>query len=57
MALRELCVVLAIWMTFNQNCLDNDWARRRVKNVEQPLAMQMVVDRLRLYQGWRRVRD
>ena len=52
-ALRELCVVLAIWMTFNQNCLDNDWARRRVKNVEQPLAMQMVVDRLRLYQGWR----
>lgn len=52
-ALRELCVLLAIWMAFNQNCLDNDWARRRVKNVEQPLALQMVVDRLRLYQGWR----
>jgi predicted DCC family thiol-disulfide oxidoreductase YuxK len=52
-ALRELCVLLAIYMTFNQICLDNDWARRRAKNVEQPLALQMVVDRLRLYQGWR----
>jgi len=53
LALRELTVLAAIWMTFNQICMDNDWARRRIAGVEQPLALQMVVDRLRLYQGWR----
>ena len=53
LGLRELCVLLAMWMTFNQICLDNDWAHRRVRNVWQPLALEMVVDRLRLYQGWR----
>jgi len=52
-ALREVCVLCAIWMAFNQICLDNEWARRRIGGVVQPLPLQMVVDRLRLYQGWR----
>jgi predicted DCC family thiol-disulfide oxidoreductase YuxK len=52
-ALREVLVILAMVMTFNQILLDNDWARRHLPHVHQPLAMQVVMDRLRLYQGWR----
>ena len=53
MALRELLVVLAAMMTVNQILLDNDWARRNLPHVKQPAVFQTVVDRLRLYQGWR----
>jgi predicted DCC family thiol-disulfide oxidoreductase YuxK len=52
-AVREVLVILAMVMTFNQILLDNDWARRHLPHVRQPVAMQVVVDRLRLYQGWR----
>jgi predicted DCC family thiol-disulfide oxidoreductase YuxK len=53
MALRELLIVLAAMMTVNQILLDNDWARRNLPHVKQPAVFQTVVDRLRLYQGWR----
>jgi predicted DCC family thiol-disulfide oxidoreductase YuxK len=52
-AVREVLVILAMVMTFNQILLDNDWARRHLPHVRQPIVMQTVVDRLRLYQGWR----
>jgi predicted DCC family thiol-disulfide oxidoreductase YuxK len=52
-ALRETLVVLALVMSANQVLLDNDWARRRFPHVQQPEPMRIVVDRLRLYQGWR----
>jgi predicted DCC family thiol-disulfide oxidoreductase YuxK len=52
-ALREVLVILALVMTTNQILLDNDWARRRFPKATQPLVFQVVMDRLRLYQGWR----
>jgi predicted DCC family thiol-disulfide oxidoreductase YuxK len=52
-ALREALVVVAMVMMVIQVLQDNDWARRHLPHVEQPLALQVVVDRLRLYQGWR----
>jgi predicted DCC family thiol-disulfide oxidoreductase YuxK len=51
--LREALIVLCMVMCTNQVLLDNDWARRHLPHVSQPEAMQLVVDRLRLYQGWR----
>jgi predicted DCC family thiol-disulfide oxidoreductase YuxK len=51
--IREVLVVIALVMVMNQNLLDNDWARRRFPHASQPLALQVVMDRLRLYQGWR----
>lgn len=52
-ALREVLVVTAMVMTTNQILLDNDWARRHLPHPKQPEALRIVVDRLRLYQGWR----
>jgi predicted DCC family thiol-disulfide oxidoreductase YuxK len=52
-ALREGLIVLAMVMSTNQLLLDNEWARRHLPHVRQPEAMRIVVDRLRLYQGWR----
>jgi predicted DCC family thiol-disulfide oxidoreductase YuxK len=52
-AVREALVVVAMVMMVIQVMLDNDWARRHLPHVEQPLLLQVVVDRLRLYQGWR----
>ncbi len=52
-ALREALVALAMVMTANQILLDNDWARRRLPAASQPEFLRIVVDRLRLYQGWR----
>jgi predicted DCC family thiol-disulfide oxidoreductase YuxK len=52
-ALREALVVLAMVMTVNQILLDNDWARRHLPHPSQPELLRIVVDRLRLYQGWR----
>ena len=52
-ALREVLVVLAMVMATNQILLDNDWARRRLPGASQPEPLRIVVDRLRLYQGWR----
>jgi predicted DCC family thiol-disulfide oxidoreductase YuxK len=52
-AIREVLVILAMVMTVNQVLLDNDWARRRFPHASQPRALQVVMDRLRLYQGWR----
>jgi predicted DCC family thiol-disulfide oxidoreductase YuxK len=52
-AVREALVVLAMWMTANQILLDNDWARRHLPRPKQPEMLRIVVDRLRLYQGWR----
>jgi predicted DCC family thiol-disulfide oxidoreductase YuxK len=52
-ASREALVVLALVMSANQVLLDNEWARRHLPHVQQPEPMRIVVDRLRLYQGWR----
>jgi predicted DCC family thiol-disulfide oxidoreductase YuxK len=52
-AVREAMVVLAMLMTANQILLDNDWARRHLPRPKQPEMFRVVVDRLRLYQGWR----
>lgn len=50
--IREGLVLVALVMSTNQVLMDNDWARRRVK-ASQPDVLLTVVDRLRLYQGWR----
>ncbi len=50
---REALVLIVAVMSTNQLLMDNDWARRRVPNASQPALLQSVVDRLRLYQGWR----
>jgi len=52
-AIREALVLLAMVMTTNQLLLDNDWARRHLPHPKQPELLRIVVDRLRLYQGWR----
>jgi predicted DCC family thiol-disulfide oxidoreductase YuxK len=52
-AVREALVVLAMVMTTNQILLDNDWARRHLPQPKQPELLRIVMDRLRLYQGWR----
>lgn len=52
-ALREALVLLALVMMINQVILNNDWARRRIGEVKQPAVFAVLVDRLRLYQGWR----
>ena len=52
-AVREALVVVACVMTVNQILLDNDWARRHLPHPKQPEFLRVVVDRLRLYQGWR----
>ncbi|HTV19463.1 MAG TPA: DCC1-like thiol-disulfide oxidoreductase family protein [Polyangiaceae bacterium] len=52
-AVREALVVAALLMTVNQILLDNDWARRHLPHPKQPEVLRIVVDRLRLYQGWR----
>lgn len=51
--LREGLVLVALVMCTNQVLMDNDWARRRVPRAGQPGVLLTVVDRLRLYQGWR----
>jgi predicted DCC family thiol-disulfide oxidoreductase YuxK len=52
-AFREAAVVLAMVMCTQQALLDNEWARRNLPQPQQPVVMQVVMDRLRLYQGWR----
>jgi predicted DCC family thiol-disulfide oxidoreductase YuxK len=52
-AVREALVIVAMVMTANQILLDNDWARRHLPHPKQPEPLRVVVDRLRLYQGWR----
>jgi predicted DCC family thiol-disulfide oxidoreductase YuxK len=49
---REVAVGFAIVMMVIQLMLNNDWSRRRLPAVKQPVALAAVVDRLRLYQGW-----
>jgi predicted DCC family thiol-disulfide oxidoreductase YuxK len=49
---REGLILVVLIMSTNQILMDNDWARRRVK-ASQPEVLLTVVDRLRLYQGWR----
>jgi predicted DCC family thiol-disulfide oxidoreductase YuxK len=49
--LREITVVVALIMIVNQNLTDNALTRRF--KVGQPKALMLVMDTLRLYQGWR----
>lgn len=49
---REALALMALVMMVLQLLINNEWARKRVPRVSQPVPFAAVVDRLRLYQGW-----
>ena len=49
---REAVVVSVLCMIVLQLLTNNDWARRRIPGVMQPAIFTVIIDRLRIYQGW-----